>query len=36
LAAGQADSDKERDLILQMLRQSIFGDIFLVAVAEGV
>jgi DNA excision repair protein ERCC-2 len=36
LVQKQADSDKERDLILQMLRQSIFGDILLVAVAGGV
>jgi DNA excision repair protein ERCC-2 len=36
LVQRQADSDKERDLILQMLRQSIFGDILLVAVAGGV
>jgi DNA excision repair protein ERCC-2 len=36
LVQRQADSDKERDLILQMLRSSIFGDILLVAVAGGV
>ena len=36
LVQKQADSDKERDLILQMLRSSIFGDILLVAVAGGV
>jgi DNA excision repair protein ERCC-2 len=36
LVQKQADSDKERDLILQMLRSSVFGDILLVAVAGGV
>jgi DNA excision repair protein ERCC-2 len=36
LVQKQADSDKERDLILQMLRSTIFGDILLVAVAGGV
>jgi DNA excision repair protein ERCC-2 len=36
LVQKQADSDKERDLILQALRSAIFGDILLVAVAGGV
>jgi DNA excision repair protein ERCC-2 len=31
-----ADSDKERELILQTLRSAIFGDVLLVAVAGGV
>ncbi|HYN21161.1 MAG TPA: helicase C-terminal domain-containing protein [Thermoanaerobaculia bacterium] len=36
LIQRQADSDKERDLILQALRSAIFGDVLLVAVAGGV
>ncbi|HJX29445.1 MAG TPA: helicase C-terminal domain-containing protein [Thermoanaerobaculia bacterium] len=36
LVQKQADSDKERDVILQALRSAIFGDILLVAVAGGV
>jgi DNA excision repair protein ERCC-2 len=36
LVQKQADSDKEREMILQALRSAIFGDILLVAVAGGV
>ncbi|HYG62340.1 MAG TPA: helicase C-terminal domain-containing protein, partial [Thermoanaerobaculia bacterium] len=36
LVQRQADSDKERDLILQALRSAVFGDVLLVAVAGGV
>lgn len=36
LVQKQADSDKEREIILQALRSAIFGDILLVAVAGGV
>jgi DNA excision repair protein ERCC-2 len=36
LIQRQADSDKERELILQALRSAVFGDILLVAVAGGV
>ncbi len=36
LIQRQADSDKERDLILQALRSAVFGDVLLVAVAGGV
>jgi DNA excision repair protein ERCC-2 len=36
LVQKQADSDKEREVILQALRSAIFGDILLVAVAGGV
>src|SRR6185436_16060722 len=36
LIQKQADSDKEREMILQALRSAIFGDILLVAVAGGV
>jgi DNA excision repair protein ERCC-2 len=36
LVQRQADSDKERELILQALRSAIFGDVLLVAVAGGV
>jgi DNA excision repair protein ERCC-2 len=36
LVQRQADSDAERDLLLQALRSAIFGDILLVAVAGGV
>ncbi|HEY0513792.1 MAG TPA: helicase C-terminal domain-containing protein [Thermoanaerobaculia bacterium] len=36
LVQRQADSDAERDVLLQALRSAIFGDILLVAVAGGV
>ena len=36
LVQRQADSDAERDILLQALRSAIFGDILLVAVAGGV
>jgi Rad3-related DNA helicase len=36
LVQRAADSDKERELILQTLRSAIFGDVLLVAVAGGV
>jgi DNA excision repair protein ERCC-2 len=36
LIQRQADSEQERDLLLQALRSAIFGDILLVAVAGGV
>ena len=36
LIQRQADSDKERDLILQALRSAVFGDVLLMAVAGGV
>ncbi|HEX3552771.1 MAG TPA: helicase C-terminal domain-containing protein [Thermoanaerobaculia bacterium] len=36
LVQRQADSEQERDLLLQALRSAIFGDILLVAVAGGV
>jgi DNA excision repair protein ERCC-2 len=36
LVQRQADSDQERDLLLQALRSAVFGDILLVAVAGGV
>src|SRR5215210_5028297 len=36
LIQRQADSDKERDLILQALRSAVFGDVLLVAVAGEV
>jgi DNA excision repair protein ERCC-2 len=36
LIQRQADSEKERELLLQALRSAIFGDILLVAVAGGV
>jgi DNA excision repair protein ERCC-2 len=36
LIQRQADSDQERDLLLQALRSAVFGDILLVAVAGGV
>src|SRR5262249_23600567 len=36
LVQRQADSDKERELILLALRSAIFGDILLAAVAGGV
>jgi Rad3-related DNA helicase len=36
LVQKQADSDKEREMILQALRSAVFGDILLVAVAGGV
>jgi len=36
LVQRQADSDQERELLLQALRSAIFGDILLVAVAGGV
>lgn len=36
LVQRQADSDQERELLLQALRSAIFGDVLLVAVAGGV
>jgi DNA excision repair protein ERCC-2 len=36
LIQRQADSEQERDLLLQALRSAVFGDILLVAVAGGV
>ncbi|HEX3128987.1 MAG TPA: helicase C-terminal domain-containing protein [Thermoanaerobaculia bacterium] len=36
LVQRPADSDKERELILQTLRSAVFGDVLLVAVAGGV
>ncbi|HEY0556957.1 MAG TPA: helicase C-terminal domain-containing protein [Thermoanaerobaculia bacterium] len=36
LVQRQADSDAERDTLLQALRSAIFGDVLLVAVAGGV
>jgi DNA excision repair protein ERCC-2 len=36
LVQRQADSDAEREILLQALRSAIFGDILLVAVAGGV
>ncbi|HEX2643907.1 MAG TPA: helicase C-terminal domain-containing protein, partial [Thermoanaerobaculia bacterium] len=36
LVQRQADSEKEREMILQALRAAVFGDILLVAVAGGV
>jgi DNA excision repair protein ERCC-2 len=36
LVQRQADSDKERELLLQALRSAVFGDVLLVAVAGGV
>jgi DNA excision repair protein ERCC-2 len=36
LVQRQADSDAERDTLLQALRSAVFGDILLVAVAGGV
>ena len=36
LVQRQADSDAERDILLQALRSAVFGDILLVAVAGGV
>lgn len=36
LVQRQADSEQERDLLLQALRSAIFGDVLLVAVAGGV
>jgi DNA excision repair protein ERCC-2 len=36
LVQRQADSDAERDVLLQALRSAVFGDILLVAVAGGV
>ncbi|HEX9944162.1 MAG TPA: helicase C-terminal domain-containing protein [Thermoanaerobaculia bacterium] len=36
LIQRQADSDQERDLLLQALRSAVFGDVLLVAVAGGV
>ena len=36
LIQRQADSEQERDLLLQALRSAVFGDVLLVAVAGGV
>src|SRR5215218_3812236 len=36
LVQRQADSEQERDLLLQALRSAVFGDVMLVAVAGGV
>ncbi|HXO19889.1 MAG TPA: helicase C-terminal domain-containing protein [Thermoanaerobaculia bacterium] len=36
LVQRQADSDREREVILESLRSAIFGDVLLVAVAGGV
>jgi DNA excision repair protein ERCC-2 len=36
LVQRQADSDREREVILQTLRSAVFGDVLLVAVAGGV
>jgi DNA excision repair protein ERCC-2 len=36
LVQRQADSDKEREILLQALRSAVFGDVLLAAVAGGV